>query len=309
MRQTLFEIEQSIFLNKNDNFKDDHVFIAGLARSGTTTLLNSLYLSNQFASLTYDDMPFILSPNLWSKINYKKNTHKKLQERMHGDSIKISSNSPEAFEEVFWKTFGHDFESCEDLYINFISLILKKSEKNRYLSKNNQNIRRLNLINKTFPFSKILIPFRDPLQHAFSLYSQHMKFIKNQTSDIFLRDYMKWIGHSEFGLDYKAIHTSNLKFPNEGELNHWLEQWFLCYESVLESSRKYKNFYLIEYESLCKDQRVWTNLKDLLKIDKDFEFLFKESQKVITEDFDSALANKCYDLYNSLHVKSFPYCK
>ena len=44
-----------------------------MARSGTTILLNAIYETNEFASLTYQDMPFILSPNIWSKLN-KNNT-------------------------------------------------------------------------------------------------------------------------------------------------------------------------------------------------------------------------------------------
>ena len=72
MREIMFDVEQSIFLKKDDNFDDDHVFIAGLARSGTTILLNAIYQSNQFASLTYDNMPFILAPNFWAKISPKK---------------------------------------------------------------------------------------------------------------------------------------------------------------------------------------------------------------------------------------------
>ena len=55
MREIMFDVEQSIFLKKDDNFDDDHVFVAGLARSGTTILLNAIYQSDQFASLTYDD--------------------------------------------------------------------------------------------------------------------------------------------------------------------------------------------------------------------------------------------------------------
>ena len=51
----------------------------------------------------YADMPFILAPNLWSKINLNHQTE--LSERAHGDGILINSESPEAFEEVFWKTF------------------------------------------------------------------------------------------------------------------------------------------------------------------------------------------------------------
>ena len=304
IREIMFDVEQSIFLKKDDNFDDNHVFVAGLARSGTTILLNAIYQSNQFASLTYDDMPFILAPNLWGKIN-RKSTHGEAKERAHGDGVRVSTNSPEAFEEVFWKTFSDNSIIREEFFIKFISLILKKNNKTRYLSKNNQNIRRLDLISEIFPRSIILIPFRDPLQHAFSLYSQHMKFVKEQNEDSFIRDYMKWIGHSEFGLDYKMIHPSNLLYPNEKEFNHWLEQWYLTYKSVLELSAEHGEFYLIGYESLCNNPNVWVNVKDLLGINQEIKFLFKESKKVIGQTFDNNLSDRCYRLYESLVSKSF----
>ena len=47
----------------------NNVFVAGVARSGTTILLNAIYDSDEFASLSYADMPFVLAPNLWSKIS------------------------------------------------------------------------------------------------------------------------------------------------------------------------------------------------------------------------------------------------
>ena len=248
-------------------------------------------------------MPFILAPNFWAKISPRK-SHGKLQERAHGDSIRVSTNSPEAFEEVFWKTFADDLINREEFFIKFISLILKKNNKTRYLSKNNQNIRRLNLISEIFPRSKILIPFRDPLQQTLSLFSQHMKFVKEQNEDTFIRDYMKWIGHSEFGLDYRMIHPSNLLYPNEKEFNHWLEQWYLTYKFVLELSAKHGEFYLIGYESLCGNPKVWINVKDLLGINQEIKFLFKETKKVIGQTFDNNLSNKCYRLYESLMSKS-----
>jgi hypothetical protein len=304
MREIMFDVEKSIFLKKDVNFNDNHVFVAGLARSGTTILLNAIHQSNQFASLTYDDMPFILAPNFWKKISPRK-SHGELQERAHGDGVRVSTDSPEAFEEVFWKTFTGNSIIRDELFIKFISLILKKNNKTRYLSKNNQNIRRLNLISEIFPRSKILIPFRDPLQQTLSLFSQHMKFGKEQNEDTFVRDYMKWIGHSEFGLDYKMIHPSNLKYPNEKEFNHWLEQWYLTYKTVFELSAEHGEFYLIGYESLCNNPKVWVNVKDLLGINQEIKFLFKESKKVIGQTFDNNLSDKCYRLYESLVSKSF----
>jgi len=304
MREIMFDIEQSIYLKKDDNFDDNHVFIAGLARSGTTILLNSIYQSNQFASLTYDDMPFILAPNFWAKINPRK-SHSELQERAHGDGIRVSTNSPEAFEEVFWKTFADDLKNREEFFLKFISLILKKNNKTRYLSKNNQNIRRLDLITEIFPRSKILIPFRDPLQQSLSLFSQHMRFVKAQNDNTFVRSYMKWIGHSEFGIDYEMIHHSNLQYPNENEFNHWLEQWYLTYKSVLEFFDKYEECYLVGYEPLCDNRNVWINVKDLLGISQEIQFQFKGMKKDIRQTFDNNLSDKCYRLYESLISKSF----
>ena len=63
INKSLFEIEKIIFL-KNKQIKDQsHIFITSLPRSGTTSLLNFLYYSNQYSSLTYRNMPFVLSPN------------------------------------------------------------------------------------------------------------------------------------------------------------------------------------------------------------------------------------------------------
>ena len=100
MREVTFDFESTNISSSRET--GDHVFIAGLARAGTTILLNALYKSNIFASLSYADMPFVLAPNLWSKISFKKKNLKlKERERAHGDGIKVSTESPEAFEEVF----------------------------------------------------------------------------------------------------------------------------------------------------------------------------------------------------------------
>ena len=103
MRQATFDVESSAISIEKQN--DKHVFVAGLARSGTTALLNALYQSEEFASICYRDMPFVLAPNLWSKVALNKQDVN-LMERAHGDGIKISIDAPEAFEEVFWMTFN-----------------------------------------------------------------------------------------------------------------------------------------------------------------------------------------------------------
>ena len=91
LKEMSCDLEKYIFLKFCDDYPDNHVFITGLARSGTTILLNSIHQTNIFGSLTYDDMPFILSPNLWSKINGN-GFQKESIERTHGDGIIISTN-------------------------------------------------------------------------------------------------------------------------------------------------------------------------------------------------------------------------
>ena len=78
INKSLFELEKIIYLKNKDIKKQSHVFITGLPRSGTTSLLNFLFLSDEYASLTYNNVPFILSPN-FSKLFHKKNIIKKIR--------------------------------------------------------------------------------------------------------------------------------------------------------------------------------------------------------------------------------------
>ena len=297
MREVTFDVETSStsIIQHNDN----HVFVVGLARSGTTILLNALYESNEFASLSYQDMPFVLAPNLWSKLSF---TRKDIDlfERAHGDGIKVSTKSPEAFEEVFWMTFNESDEDTLKRFKTYVQLINQKYQKERYLSKNNQNIRRLELISSAFPHSKILIPFRDPLQHAYSLLSQHKRFIEDSKKDKFISNYMKWIGHTEFGPNYIPIHSKSLSFENDMDVNHWLEQWYQTYKNCSETLKDKDNVQFICYEQLCTSKNYWLDVLKMLDIKETYDFEFKALQKNITLDFDSNIRNIANSLYFEL---------
>ena len=297
LREVAFDVESSIIPTNQTH--DNNVFVAGLARSGSTILLNALYESNNFASLSYQDMPFVLAPNLWSKINLI-NEETNLIERAHGDGIKVSSKSPEAFEEVFWMTFREVDEETERKFKLYVELIKKKYKKERYLSKNNQNIRRIKLISKFFPNSKILIPFRDPIQHSYSLLSQHRRFIEFFQKDKFVSNYMKWIGHTEFGPNYKPIHEKNLTFQDDMTINHWLEQWYLAYLNIYKTLKDENIIYFISHEKLCSSKEYWMNILRLLDIKKTYEYEFKNLQKDIHLEVDINISNKCNDLYLNL---------
>ena len=300
MREVTFDFESTNNISSSSE-TGDHVFITGLARAGTTILLNALYKSNIFASLSYADMPFVLAPNLWSKISFKKKDLE-LQERAHGDGIKVSTDSPEAFEEVFWKTFAEENDDeLEEKFSIYVRNILSKNKKERYLSKNNQNIKRVKLINSIFSNSKILIPFREPIQHAYSLLSQHKKFIEVSKKDKFISKYMKWIGHTEFGPNYIPINNQNLSFHNDLEINHWIEQWNLTYRNAFQSLKNKKNVHFISYEKLCLNKDYWFQIQRLIKIEEQYDFEFRESKKDISHDIDRELKEKVMSLYFNLN--------
>ena len=298
MREVMFDVESSVIsINQTDN---KHVFVSGLARSGTTILLNALYESDEFASLSYKDMPFVLAPNLWSKLSPNKKNIDSV-ERAHGDGVKVSTESPEAFEEVFWMTFAEDHKDTKEKFKNYVQLINHKYQKKRYLSKNNQNIKRLELISKIFPNSKILIPFRNPIQHAYSLLVQHQRFIEYSKKDAFISNYMKWIGHTEFGPNYVPINNKGLCFDDNLNINHWLEQWYLTYKHCYENLKNNENVYFISYEKLCSASEYWFDILQILNIKEKYHFEFKESNKVITLEMDEDIIKKGLSLYRKLN--------
>lgn len=297
MREITFDLESSLVTTQT-NF-DDHIFVAGLARSGTTILLNALYDSKEFATLSYSDMPFILAPNLWSKLHHNRKEISSV-ERAHGDGIEISIESPEAFEEVFWKTFSDEDLDTADKFKNYVQLIIQNRQKKRYLSKNNQNIRRLGLISEIFPNSKILIPFRNPIQQSNSLLYQHKNFINLSEEDKFVSNYMKLIGHTEFGPTYVPIHDRELIYEDDLDLNHWLEQWYKTYKSCFESLAENKNVFFICYEKLCKSEEYWSQMLEILGINKNYKFEFIESKKIIKSEVNKRLKQETSYLYSQL---------
>ena len=233
------------------------VYISGLARSGTTLLLNILYDSNNFNSLTYRNMPLVLAPQIWNKIFSSRAVSQNRKERAHKDNVYINLDSPEAFDEIFWLTFENEKIKNNELlekYVKFVKNVISNDVNTslRYLSKNN-NISRVPQIINTFSDAIILIPFRNPEDHAASLLKQHIEFIKKQQNDTFVLSYMSWLGHFEFGLNFKPLKVvENIKLNNFNEslnINFWLKYWIETHIYILNNLNK--NTTLIDYDNLC----------------------------------------------------------
>ena len=295
INKSLFEIEKIIYL-KNIKIKNQsHIFITGLPRSGTTSLLNFLYSSNQYASLTYKSMPFILSPNL-SKLFHKKNILKK--ERMHGDGITYDINSPEAFDEFF---LNIDNEFTKNELLNYLQLITLSQNKIKYLSKNNLNYKRIDLIHSILPNSKFLIPIREPLQHSYSLLNQHLHFSQLQKEDDFIRQYMNYLGHNEFGLNHKPWN----KPTNQKDLNtidYWMEQWSLFYQNILNKFHYNNNCHFVIYEELTNINYI-KKLLDKISFDKieniDLNYFKNSNKNEIDKEYSIDIYKNASKVYNN----------
>ena len=296
IKKSLYEIEKILFLKKFEIQNEKHVFITGLPRSGTTILLNFLYSSNEFCSLKYSNMPFILAPNL-SRLFRKKNIV--TQERLHQDGIMFDLNSPEAFDEVFLSSF--DTSEIKDEFLNYIQLILLKENKKRYLSKNNSNYKRIDLLLSLLPNALFLIPIREPLQHSYSLLTQHLHFSKLQRQNDFIRKYMNYLGHHEFGINHTSWKKPNT-YNSYQDINYWLEQWILFYESIYEKYNNYSNCKFVIYEKL-DDKRTIVDLANFVEIKFSNNFKFKVSHKDCPLNFDEDLCEYAKKTYLKFTLK------
>jgi hypothetical protein len=195
-----------------------------------------------------------------------------MRERAHGDGMQVGYDSPEAFEEILWRTFWPEKYSEDriDLWeasdqrqeaTEFFRQHMKKiialrrpdrSGDGRYISKNNGNIGRLDIIRRMFPDAKILIPLRQPVEHARSLLNQHRRFLEMQREVPFVRRYMADIGHYEFGSLHRPIAFAGLDALKNAytplELNYWVAYWIAAFEYVLA---KREAVILASYEGCC----------------------------------------------------------
>jgi len=251
------DLEQFFMSDEKVRMEGQPIFINGLARAGTTILMRTFFETGLFRSLTYRDLPFILMPGIWKRITQLSSQDKAAKERAHGDGIMVSFDSPEAFEEIFWRTFcakdyifedhiephlvGQEVISQFRLFVRQVVISGDQPNQHRYLSKNNNNIFRLDAIRKAFPEAVIIIPFRDPIQQSISLFQQHRKFSTMQEKDPFIRHYMNWLGHHEFGATHKAFKFGNGFSMLETDytpdkVNYWLTIWINTYQYILKSA-------------------------------------------------------------------------
>jgi hypothetical protein len=267
LAEMLHDIERARFLKSSPGDDGRHVFVTGLARAGTTILMREIHRTGEFGSLTYADMPFVLAPNLWAGLSRRGRTAGSRAERAHGDGIEVDFQSPEALDEVFWRVMdGGSYIQADGLlphdpdadliagYRDLIRLVLRRTAKARYVSKNNNTVLRIGALAGQMPEAAFLVPLRDPVTHAGSLLAQHQRFLD---ADAFTQSYMTWLGHHEFGATHRSFRLGTVT-GDPSTLDYWLATWIRVYSALDVAEAAAANVAFVPYEALCSDPAVWT---------------------------------------------------
>jgi Sulfotransferase family len=204
---------------------DRPIFISGLARAGSTILLEILAEYPDVVSHRYQDYPLVFTPFWWNRLLERMPKREvPPAERTHKDGIAVGPASPEAFEEVLWMAFFPHLHQAphsdllddetrhpefEAFYREHIRKLVRVRGGRRYLSKGNYNVTRLEYLLKLFPDARFVIPARDPVWHVASLMKQHALFCRGCDRHPEAVRHLQRVGHFEFGLDRRPINAGD----------------------------------------------------------------------------------------------------
>ena len=271
----------------------------------------------------------MLIPCLWSRFASAFQRSAEKRPRFHGDGMLIDLDSPEALEEVLWQAFWRRHYSSdriepwqneenpefEEFFRNHMRKIISLRRGNReptarYVSKNSLNIARTRWLRQRFPNATIIVPFRDPVQQAASLLRQHRNFLSLHEEHSFACEYMRAIGHFDFGrnlcpVDFDMWLDSRTS-QDPDELAFWLEYWVAGYRHLVESEADLLHF--LHYEALCEDpERGLRAIADAIAT-RHLEMLLLaattirhvELRRVNVDKVPSSLLHEANDLYATL---------
>ena len=262
---------------------DAPIYVAGLARSGTTILLELLAEHPAVGTHRYRDFPPVFTPWLWDRwLARVPQADETAKERAHGDGIAVTSQSPEAFEEVLWMAFFPDTHDprhssvlnartsapeFERFYAEHIRKVLAIRDAKRYAAKGNYNLMRLQYLQKMFDDARFVLPIRDPVWHIASLMKQQTLFEAGERAHPRALEHMRRVGHFEFGLDRRPIHTGDQAtlervenlWADGHEVEGWAHYWAMIYADVadrIDADPKLADAALIvRYEDMCTNSQ------------------------------------------------------
>lgn len=256
------------------------IYVTGLARAGSTVLLELLSQHPDVATHRYRDFPMVHIPWFWNRfVDSAVTEPERPHERAHGDGIEVTAESPEAFEEVLWMSFFPDIHQpnvsnvldrgtahpeFEVFYRDHIRKLLWMRGGHRYLAKGNYNVTRLGYLRWLFPDARFIVPIRDPVGHVASLMRQHDLFRRVGHEHPRARRHMRRAGHFEFGLDLRPINTGDDEamrriqglWESGADVEAWARYWAMIYghvADVLEADPTVRDGTLVvRFEDMCR---------------------------------------------------------
>lgn len=278
--QKLGDLESSAHRAEIDAIAIDRpIYVAGLARSGSTIMLEMLASQPGVATHRYRDFPPVYTPLFWNRaFAHVYRSDAPPTERAHKDRILVTPDSPEAMEEVLWMRFfpaAHETSRSQVLdaatrnpgferfYADHLKKILLVRGGQRYLSKGNYNLSRFAYLRRMFPTARFIVPVREPRWHIASLMKQHRLFCVEEQRDPRILKHMRRAGHLEFGLDRRAINVGDTAAAQEverlwregEEVRGWARYWAMLYGFVLDQREADPGLgdavMLVRYEDLC----------------------------------------------------------
>jgi hypothetical protein len=292
LNKVLADLETDLVAQKLAGVSIDRpIFLTGLARSGTTILLTLLSQAQGVATHRYRDFPFLGTPFFWNwfQDRFANDSPHSPRERIHADRIRITPDSPEAFEEPLWQSHFDwlhdprrvhvldetiarpDFETAFGTHLRKI-LALRGGD--RYLSKGNYNVTRIRYLARVFSDARFIVPIREPVAHVHSLVQQHRRFSRLAVEDPRIPAYLRAAGHYEFGVQRVPINACagdlgriEAAWRDGEEYRGYARQWASLYRYVdeLRSSRSdlAERITIVRFEDLCSNpQRTLQGLLD-----------------------------------------------
>jgi hypothetical protein len=290
--KSLAKLENSVLEDKLQDIRiDKPVYVAGLARSGSTILLELLNEIPGVVSHCYKDFPPVFTPYAWNTLlGYMGTGNNVAAERAHKDGIMVTQDSPEAMEEPLWMSFfpqAHDPSVSNviaadtpdngfgEFYLAHIRKLLAVRSGERYLAKANYQITRLEYLLALCPDAKFVLPVREPSAHIASLMKQHNLFVRGQSANEQARKHLRRVGHYEFGLDRVPINTGD-NAASEEIINLWASD-----DAVLGWARYWN--------------QIYTYIADRLEANPE---LMAASKLVVFEDLCAEPSDILGDLYS-----------
>lgn len=251
------------------------VYICGLARAGSTMLLELFSQLEAVATHRYRDFPFTSIPIFWNKFLDRVSVSASPVERPHRDRIMITRESPEAMEEPLWIAWFPDlhrsiqavdsypqFNRFADWYRDHVRKLLLLRHGRRYVAKNNYHSQRIEAITRIFPDAQFVVPIRHPISQVQSLVRQHQLFINYAREDTRVARTMAASGHFEFGPQRQPIGPTRLARDEIQQAwasgNDWLGyamQWRNVYgdlqETIERSAELRQRIHVCRYEDFC----------------------------------------------------------